>query len=99
MGEFFNFLVFGYNWSEKGASMAKYIVTTSALRMRSGPGITFSPIGMLYKNNIVQGGEVKGDWLQVTTADDKKGWSHRAYLELVDETAPLAPRTTYSMEA
>src|SRR4030095_7628805 len=79
--------------------MAKYIVTTSALRLRSGPGTTYPTIGMLYKNNLVQGSELKGDWLQITMADNKTGWSHRAYLELVDETPPPPAETTYRVDA
>jgi len=79
--------------------MAKYTVTTSALRIRSGPGTTYSTIGMLYKNNTVQGDELKGDWLHVTTADNKTGWSHRAYLELVDDTPPPPAGTAYRVDA
>jgi len=79
--------------------MAKYIVTTSALRIRSGPGTTYSTVGMLYKNNTVQGGELKGDWLHVTTSDNKTGWSHRAYLELVDEPPPPPAGIAYRVDA
>ena len=80
--------------------MAKYIVTTSALRIRSGPGTTYSIIGMLYKNNTVQGNELNGDWVHITTAENLTGWSHRAYLELVDETTPPpASETTYRVDA
>jgi uncharacterized protein (TIGR02594 family) len=79
--------------------MAKYIVTASALRIRSGPGTTYSITGLLYKNNTVQGGELKGDWLQITTADNKTGWSHRAYLDQVEDTPPPSTGTNYRVDA
>ena len=79
--------------------MAKYIVTTSALRIRSGPGTTFSIIGMLYKNATVQGDEIKNDWVHITTSDNKTGWSHRGYLTLVDETPPPPSGTAYRVDA
>ena len=79
--------------------MPRYIVNTSALRLRAGPGTTFAIIGMLYKNNVVEGSEIKDDWVHVTTADNKAGWSHRAYLELLDEDPPQPSETTYRVEA
>jgi uncharacterized protein (TIGR02594 family) len=79
--------------------MPRYIVNTSALRLRAGPGTTFAIIGMLYQNNIVDGSEIKDDWVHVTTADNKTGWSHRAYLELLDEDPPQPSETTYRVEA
>ena len=79
--------------------MAKYIVTTSALRIRSGPGTNYSTIGMLYKNNLVEGNELQGDWLHINTPENKTGWSFRAYLELVDETPPPTSGTTYRVDA
>ena len=79
--------------------MPRYIVNTSALRLRAGPGTTFAIIGMLYKNNVVEGSEIKDDWVHVTTADNKTGWSHRAYLELLDEDPPQPSETTYRVEA
>ncbi len=79
--------------------MPKYIVTASALRVRSGPGTTYSIIGMLYKNNVVQGDEINGDWVNVVTPDNKTGWSHRGYLELVDESPPPPSGTAYRVDA
>jgi len=79
--------------------MAKYIVTTSALRIRSGPGTTFPIIGMLYKNATVQGDEIKNDWVHITTTDNKTGWSHSGYLALVDETPPPPSGTAYRVDA
>ena len=79
--------------------MTKYIVTASALRLRSGPGTTFAIIGMLSKNDLVQGDEIRGDWVHVTTTDNRIGWSHRGYLELVDETPPPSSGTAYRVDA
>ncbi|MCK7479316.1 MAG: SH3 domain-containing protein [Candidatus Moduliflexus flocculans] len=60
--------------------------------MRSGfapwPGTNYDTIGMLYRNNIVTGGEITNEWVHVTTEDNKAGWSHRGFLELVEETPP-----------
>lgn len=68
--------------------MPNYRVTASALRLRSGPGTNHATIGMLYRDNIVSGGEIVNDWVHVTTADNKTGWSHRAYLELQPDAPP-----------
>ena len=68
--------------------LSKYSVTASALRLRSGPGTNYAAIGMLYRNNIVLGNEIVNDWVHVTTADNKTGWSHRGYLELREELPP-----------
>jgi uncharacterized protein (TIGR02594 family) len=45
---------------------------------------------MLYRNNIVMGEEIVNDWVRVTTDDDKTGWSHRGFLELLAEPPPPA---------
>ncbi len=79
--------------------MPKYIVTASALRIRSGPGTTFSIIGMLYQKDTVQGAEIQNDWVHITASDNKTGWSHRSYLELVDEIPPPASGTAYRVDA
>lgn len=78
--------------------MPAYLVTTSVLRVRSGPGTTYSIVGALYKDNIVQGDEVSGEWVHVTSPDNKVGWSHRGYLELVDEAPPTPSRDSYRVE-
>ncbi len=68
--------------------MPNYRVTANALRLRAGPGTNYDTIGMLYRNNIVTGGEITNEWVHVTTEDNKAGWSHRGFLELVEETPP-----------
>ena len=70
--------------------ISKYSVTASALRLRSGPGTNYAAVGMLYRNNTVLGNEIVNDWVHVTTADNKTGWSHRGYLELREELPPSA---------
>ncbi len=79
--------------------MPKYIVTATSLRIRSGPGTSYAIIGALFKNNIVQGDEINGDWLHVTTTDNKVGWSHRGFLELVDETPTPSTQESYRVDA
>ena len=68
--------------------MSNYRVTANALRLRSGPGLTYNIIGMLYRNNIVAGDEIANDWVHVTTEDNKTGWSHSNFLELQAEPPP-----------
>ena len=68
--------------------MSNYRVTAYALRLRSGPGLNYNIIGMLYRNNIVAGSEVVDNWVHVTTEEDKTGWSHIGYLELIPEPVP-----------
>jgi len=70
--------------------IGKYIITTAGLRLRSGPGTNYAIIGMLYRNNIVTSDEISGDWVHVTTSDNKTGWSHRGYMELREELPPPA---------
>jgi len=65
--------------------MGKYRVTATGLRLRSGPGTSNSIVGMLYHDNSVTGDEKVGDWIHVITADNKTGWSHKSYLELLEE--------------
>ena len=81
--------------------MSKYLVTASALRIRSGPGTTYSVIGALFRNNIVEGEQVNGDWVHVTAPDGKVGWSHRGFLELIAEPPPPPPpgTTSYRVDA
>lgn len=43
----------------------------------------------------MQGDEIKNDWLHITTGDNKSGWCHRAYLELIEITPPPQAQTLY----
>lgn len=76
--------------------MARYRVTASSLRIRSGPGTSYSVIGALFRNNVVQGDQINGDWAHISAPDGKVGWSYRGFLELVEETPPPPPPGTTS---
>jgi uncharacterized protein (TIGR02594 family) len=75
--------------------MPNYRVTATSLWLRSGPGTNFPAVGALYRDNIVQGGEIQNDWIRVTTGDNKTGWCHRAYLELIEAAPPNPVETLY----
>ncbi|MBK9927665.1 MAG: TIGR02594 family protein [Anaerolineales bacterium] len=80
--------------------MSKYRVTTAALRLRSGPGTTYEIIGMIYRDNTVEGTEITNDWVHIKTVDNIVGWSHRAYLELQAELPPPSNGdTVYRVDA
>jgi uncharacterized protein YgiM (DUF1202 family) len=79
--------------------MSKYLVTANVLRIRSGPGTTYSIVGALLQGQIVQGDEINGDWVHVTSPDNKVGWSHRGFLELIEETPPTPSDISYRVDA
>ena len=79
--------------------MPSYRVTAYALRLRSGPGTNHPVIGTLARNAILQSDEAREDWVHVTTADNKTGWCHRGYLELIEETPPSPTQETYRVDA
>ncbi|HXF86558.1 MAG TPA: TIGR02594 family protein [Anaerolineales bacterium] len=79
--------------------MPTYRVTASALRLRSGPGTNHMIIGMLYRDNIVEGSDVVNNWVKVRTQDNKTGWCHRGYLELIEELPPTQSGITYRVDA
>jgi uncharacterized protein (TIGR02594 family) len=79
--------------------MPKYIVTANVLRIRSGPGTTYAIIGALFRNNIVQGDDINGEWIHVTSTDNKVGWSHRGFLELINEAPPVPSAEAYRVDA
>jgi uncharacterized protein YgiM (DUF1202 family) len=47
----------------------------------------------------VQGDEITGDWVHVKSTDNKIGWSHRGFLELIDETPPSPSDESYRVDA
>src|ERR1700752_361885 len=79
--------------------MPRYRVTANVLRIRSGPGTAHAVVGALFRNNIVQGDEINGDWVHVTSTDNKVGWSYRGFLELIDETPPTPSQESYRVDA
>src|SRR5215208_5077998 len=78
--------------------MSKYLVTTEVLRIRSGPGTSYAVIGTLLKNQIVPGDQINGDWVHVTSLDNKVGWSHRGFLELQADLPPTPSSTSYRVD-
>ena len=79
--------------------MIKYRVTANVLRLRSGPGTSHSVVGALYKNDIVHADDLNGDWAHVATKDNKVGWCHRGFLELIDEVPPTPSDASYRVDA
>lgn len=79
--------------------MPNYRVTANVLRIRSGPGTSYEAIGALFRNNIVQGDEIHGDWVHITSTDSKVGWRHRGFLELIDEMPPPPSQISYRVDA
>ena len=79
--------------------MPQYRVTANVLRIRSGPGTTHAVIGALFRNNVVEGDEIHGDWVHVISTENKTGWSHRGFLELIDEAPPTPSGTSYRVDA
>jgi GH25 family lysozyme M1 (1,4-beta-N-acetylmuramidase)/uncharacterized protein YgiM (DUF1202 family) len=69
-----------------------YRVTTSSLKVREGPGLTFSSIGNVYFGEVVERIDSISDksWIKIRKADGSLiGWSFGAYLQNV--SAPPTP--------
>ena len=47
----------------------------------------------------MQGDEISGDWVHVSSTDNKVGWSHRGFLELLDEIPPTPDQESYRVDA
>jgi len=67
-------------------SNKKYRVTANpSLKVRQGPGLTYTSIGLVPLNTIVEeiDANADGTWLKIRTSDGSLvGWSSSAYLEL-----------------
>jgi GH25 family lysozyme M1 (1,4-beta-N-acetylmuramidase)/uncharacterized protein YraI len=82
---------------------AWYRVTGTTLTVRSGPGLSFSSIGTLRKDDTVAGSAASADkaWIQIRRLDGLTGWCFAGYLALLGNTRPksvrqlLFPGTTY----
>ena len=71
-----------------------YRVTTSSLKVREGPGLTFSSLGNIYFGEIVQELESTSDraWIKIRKADGSLiGWSFGTYLQKVSAPPPPTP--------
>jgi len=68
----------------------KYKVTTTALRVREGPGTNFAATGMLYFGEVVDELVATNDksWIKIQNKDGLIGWSSSAYLILTTGTTP-----------
>lgn len=56
-------------------------VTADSLRIRSGPGTSYSAIGSLQQGEQVTVTASKGDWLNIRTAGGAKGWVAKEYVD------------------
>lgn len=79
-----------------------YLVTAEpSLKVREGPGTTYSAIGLLYPNEIVEEINANSDrtWLKVRKADGTlMGWCFATYLQKVGET-PTPEAKLYKVTA
>jgi GH25 family lysozyme M1 (1,4-beta-N-acetylmuramidase)/SH3-like domain-containing protein len=69
-----------------------YKVTASALNVRKGAGTTFDVIGLLKKDDVVEGLALSSDgaWVQIKRpSDNLTGWAFRTYLVIT--SAPTTP--------
>ncbi|HMN27754.1 MAG TPA: SH3 domain-containing protein [Caldilineaceae bacterium] len=59
------------------------VVNATNLNVRTGPGLTFSTIGMvpLGTSLVLEGRDASGLWLQVRLADGTLGWVSRTFME------------------
>lgn len=68
------------------------VVAEPSLKVRSGPGLTYDSVGLLYPNEQVEeiGATSDRSWIRVLRLPDKTltGWSFGAYLERVNGTDP-----------
>jgi len=68
----------------------KHKVTTTALRVREGPGTNFTAIGMVYFGEVVEELDATNDrsWIKIKNKDGVIGWCSSAYLVGVSGTTP-----------
>jgi len=81
---------------EPPSGTGKLYRVTTRLKVREGPGTTYSTINVLDTNDIVEELGATGDrsWLQIIRrTDGLTGWSFSAYLESVDAPPPPPPPT------
>jgi len=64
------------------------VVAVSDLRVRSGPGINYPPVGRLEKGRRIDVRGVQGDWIRIAPLDGCLVWISRDYVE---DAAPAKP--------
>jgi GH25 family lysozyme M1 (1,4-beta-N-acetylmuramidase)/uncharacterized protein YgiM (DUF1202 family) len=71
----------------------RYFKATTRLKVREGPGTTFSTLGILDKDDIVEeiGATTDRSWLQIKRNDGLTGWSFSTYLTPTDSAPPPPP--------
>jgi len=70
------------------------VVAASSVRVRSGPGIGYRPVGSLSKGSSVQVLGTKGDWLQIAPPADCKVWISKGYVSGGSVAPPVAATPT-----
>lgn len=72
-------IIYGMTYYEN-LNFVTGIVTASALNVRSGPGINFKSIGLVYKNEYVRVFAKVGDWYVIQTEKDLIGAVSKNYI-------------------
>lgn len=66
------------------------VVAVTKLRVRSGPGISYRPVGRVTRGDRVEERGVQGDWLKIAPPPDCTVYIHRDFVERAD-APPAAP--------
>lgn len=69
------------------------MVTASALNVRSGPGINFKSIGLIYKNEYVRVFAKIGEWYVIQTEKDLVGAVSSRYIKNAEASSAPKPVT------
>jgi len=59
------------------------IVRTNRLNVRSGPGVNYKKIALLYKGQELILLDKKSSWIKIRYADNRTGWINRNYVEVI----------------
>jgi len=68
------------------------VVAVSKLRVRSGPGISYRPVGRVSKGDRVEERGRQGDWLKIAPPPDCAVYIHRDFVERADAPAPAVKK-------
>jgi GH25 family lysozyme M1 (1,4-beta-N-acetylmuramidase) len=73
------------------------VIAQPSLKVRTGPGLTYDSIGLLYPNEQIEeiGANSDRSWIRIVRLPDKAltGWSFGAYLQQVNSTDPIPDPT------
>jgi hypothetical protein len=56
------------------------VIAASQVRLRSGPGVGFRPVGSLNKGDLVKKVSTKGDWLQIVPPPSARVWVNEKFV-------------------